>query len=206
VKNRRNNLSKIFQRAAVRKRRAEEILHDLQLIELWSLYGRPVVVGAMAYDLMVAPDIDLEIYCLKPDVQHGFKVLAKCALDEHVIRTRFANHLNKDDQAFFWQIEYKDDEDCIWEIDMWSAAETYALPRGEALIAPLKSALTPELRKIILGLKEELYMSELRPCTSIYLYQAVLEGGVRTVDELVNWLASNKTAKITSWKPIRRRS
>ncbi len=53
----------VVRRAEQRRKVAHHILTELDLRERWSAFGRPVLVGAVAYDLVVSPDIDLEIYC-----------------------------------------------------------------------------------------------------------------------------------------------
>lgn len=55
-----------FACARTRLRTAKEILAQLRLLERWSVFGTPKVVGAVAYDLVVAPDIDLECFCQAP--------------------------------------------------------------------------------------------------------------------------------------------
>lgn len=50
----------VLQRAVERQRVAGEILGTLGLMERWSEFGVPRLVGAAAYGLMVAPDIDIE--------------------------------------------------------------------------------------------------------------------------------------------------
>ena len=59
---------------------AENILADLNLVRKWEIYGRPVLVGAYACDLMIDPDIDMEIYCSDLKIEHGFQVLSECSL------------------------------------------------------------------------------------------------------------------------------
>lgn len=46
----------VTERAVDRKRVAESILADLDLVHKWERFGRPVLVGAFAYDLLVAPE------------------------------------------------------------------------------------------------------------------------------------------------------
>ena len=51
--------NEILQRAEARQARAEEILEELDLVNRWSPYGRPIVVGSVSHRLVVEPDIDL---------------------------------------------------------------------------------------------------------------------------------------------------
>lgn len=43
----------ILGRSNERLQIARKILNDLKLIELWSQYGKPIVVGSVAYNLIV---------------------------------------------------------------------------------------------------------------------------------------------------------
>ena len=75
----------LLERAARRRRQAEAILDDLRLFEKWRRFGRPVLVGAVSFDLAVAPDIDMEVYCPELRIEHGFQVLAECALHPRIV-------------------------------------------------------------------------------------------------------------------------
>lgn len=183
-----------------RCRQARTILDDLGLLSAWSRFGRPVLVGAVAHGLALDPDIDLEIYCPRLDPGDGFVVLGQAAARPGVLEARFRNHLDGPDQALYWQIRYRAGDGAVWKLDMWSAAEDYALPRGEQLVEPLRRALTPETRQAILRLKAWRAATN-TACLSIDLYRAVLDGGVRVPAELLDWLAGHETGVLTAWTP-----
>lgn len=186
--------------STARCRQARTILDDLALLDVWSRYGRPVLVGAVAHGLALDPDIDLEIYCPRLDPADGFAVLAAVASCPGVRETRFQNHMDGPDKALYWQIRYRDAAGELWKIDMWSAPDDYALPRGEHLVEPLGRALTPETRQAILRLKA--WRADTGASfLSIDLYRAVLDGGVRRPEELTRWLADNETGVLTAWTP-----
>ncbi len=191
----------VIQRAAERTRTATAILAELDLLRRWQRFGRPVLVGALAYDLLVAPDIDLEIYCPELRVADGFQVLSECAQLPGVVKARFANELAGRDQALYWQLRYRQDNGVVWKIDMWAAPDDYPLPRSEHLVQPMRAALTPENRATILALKERREQDESLKCPSIDLYRAVLDDGVSTVTDLRAWLAGHETGALTSWRP-----
>ena len=194
----------ITERASQRRQTAEAILHDLDLMNRWRRFGRPVLVGALAIDVAVAPDIDMEIYCPDLKIEHGFQVISECAMNPRVTSAQFVNALNTPDKALYWQLHYCDDAGIDWKVDMWSAPEDYALPRGEHFVQPMKNALTPETRMAILVLKEARAAGELPMFLSVDLYRAVIEGGVRTPDQWREWQQTHETGVLTDWKPIRR--
>jgi len=191
----------LLERAARRRRQAEAILDDLRLFEKWRRFGRPVLVGAVSFDLAVAPDIDMEVYCPELRIEHGFQVLAECALHPRIVAAQFLNALSTPDKALYWQLRYHADDGTDWKIDMWSAPEDYCLPRGENFVQPMKESLTDETRQAILGLKEARAEGSLPELLSIDLYRAVLDGDVRTPDEMQHWLQSNRTGALTDWRP-----
>lgn len=187
-------------RSREREARARTIMERLGLFEEWRRFGRPVLVGAVAHGLALAPDIDLEVYCpvLSPD--HGFAVLARAARDPGLVAASFQNHLHGPDGAYYWRLDYRDEDGTDWKVDMWSAPDDYALPRGETLLAPLARALTPELRLAILRLKDWRARTG-ADLLSIDLYRAVVDGGVRDPDGLTVWRARNATGQLSDWLP-----
>ena len=94
-------MTDVIKRAADRRRDAESILTDLDLVRKWKKFGRPVLVGAFAYDLLVDPDIDMEIYCPDLRIEHGFRVLSECALNHRVTKVQFSNKLAGRDKALY---------------------------------------------------------------------------------------------------------
>ena len=194
----------VTKHAADRKRVAESILVDLDLVRKWEEFGRPVLVGAFAYDLLVSPDIDMEIYCPDLRIEHGFQVVSECALNHRVTKIRFSNELAGRDKALYWQLRYRHNDGTEWKIDMWSAPTDYDLPRSEHLVKPMRASLTPETRRVILELKEQRGLDSSLQCLSVDLYRAVLDDNVRTSEELRTWLESHETGKLSDWKPKRR--
>jgi hypothetical protein len=149
----------------------------------------------------VAPDIDMEVYCPELRIEHGFQVLAECALNPRVVAAQFLNALSSPDKALYWQLRYRTDDGTEWKIDMWSAPEDYDLPRGEDFVQPMQDSLTDETRQAILALKEARAEGRLPTFLSVDLYRAVLDGGVRTVSDMQRWLKSNQVGVLTDWKP-----
>lgn len=194
----------ILERANRTRQRAQAILDDLGLLEKWGRFGRPVLVGAVSFDLAVAPDLDMEIYCPDLKIEHGFQVLGQCALNPRVTSAQFLNALATPDKALYWQLHYRTEEGVDWKVDMWSAPNDYDLPRGEDFVQPMKDALTEETRHAILALKEARAGNRIPQLISIDLYRAVLEGGVRDPAQLHQWLESNPTGVLTGWKPPKR--
>lgn len=191
----------ILERATLKRRQAEAILADLRLLERWGRFGRPVLVGAVSFDLAVASDIDMEIYCPDLRIEHGFRVLAECAANSRIRTAQFLNALSSPDKALYWQLHCLADDGTDWKIDMWSAPTDYDLPRGEDFVQPMRDALTDETRRTILALKEARAADQLPAIWSIDIYRAVLGGGVQNLADMQQWLKTNQVGVLTDWKP-----
>ena len=194
-------MSELLARAKARQQIAEKILEELDLVNQWSKYGTCHVVGATAYHLVVAPDIDMEIFCPDLKIEDGFEILRNCALHPNVKKIRFWNALGPPHYGLYWQIRYEHEGE-EWKIDMWSVEDTYSMACGTRLTEPMKRALTPESRETILKIKEAILENDALECFSIQIYRAVLSFNIRTFDEFLEWLPQNPlTDVVTDWKP-----
>jgi len=191
----------VLSRAADRLRIAQYILADLQLIERWRTFGKPIVVGAVAYGLVVAPDIDIEIFCDEPKIRDGFAVLRDCALHPRIRKARFVNELDGPDQGLYWQLRYQHRNGQEWKIDMWSMQHSHPGPCSAALVEPMKQSLTDETRQAILELKEQTLLDVTLHCGSIHIYRAVLDDSIRSVEQFRMWLERNPATGLVAWTP-----
>lgn len=105
-------------RSADRLQSARSILAELRLMERWAVYGTPIFVGAVAYEMVVALDIDIEVYCDEPRIEDGFEILRDCALLPRVKKTRFANELHGPDQGLYWQLRVLHDDGQLWKVEL----------------------------------------------------------------------------------------
>lgn len=179
---------------------ANRILDELDLLHLWSKVGEPTVVGAVAYRLIYNRDIDMEIYCDKPEAAAGFQVLERCVKNPRVIAARYSNHLDGEDQGIYFQLKYKDENELIWKIDMWLLAHDHPGPCAKDLVEPLNHVLTDETRESILTIKEQVRLKE-DSIGSIRIYEAVIDYNVRTYDEFTEWHSEYAPKGLTMWKP-----
>ena len=193
--------SALLDRAAERRAKALGILADLQLVERWAAVGRPVIVGAVAYEPVVAPDIDLEVFCDQPRIDDGFAILQACAHHPRVVRTCFTNDLAGPNQGLYWQLRYLHADGERWKIDMWQLAHDHPGPCSTAMVDPMQRALTPATRATILSLKEAVRTTVDATVHSIDVYRAVLEGDVRTLGGLMAWMKEKPYGGLTGWKP-----
>ena len=183
------------------RRQADAILSALNLFPLWEAQGgEPHLVGALAYGLALAPDIDMEIYFNAPTLAQGFEVLKACAGTPGIRAARFRNEMNGPDQGYYWRVDYRDEDGTLWKVDMWSLSHDHPGPTSREMIAPLLNALDDEKRGAMLQLKAAVRGEPNLTCPSIYLYQAVLAGGVRDLAGLQDWLQGRDTTAINDWR------
>ncbi|NUR98180.1 MAG: hypothetical protein HOV67_23360 [Kribbellaceae bacterium] len=180
-----------------RRQQAHEILRDLDLQERWSPHGEMVIVGSVATDLVVAPDIDLEIHSPDPRPADGFAVLAPLAEHPNVRRIAYLDARDRHEQGQYWKLEYET-PDVTWTVDMWIFGP--GVPGAALLTAALQTALTPRTRSTILAIKEQAAaLGERAP--GYWLYQAVLDHGVRTYADFQTWLGARNIYARTGWLP-----
>ncbi|MFZ5817743.1 MAG: hypothetical protein ACOY93_21025 [Bacillota bacterium] len=193
-------MSERIRRAEVRFIQGMAVLEDLRLVERWKKVGTPFIVGAMGYGLPVAPDIDMEIFCRRPSVEAGFRVLSECVTHPRVRKARFANELDGPDQGLYFQLRYLDGLGEEWKLDMWLVANDHPGPLSRDLLTPMRRALTEESRDAILEIKEAILARGLK-YRSIDVYRAVLEGGVRGLEAFQAWHERVKPSGLTDWRP-----
>ncbi|MEC0238483.1 hypothetical protein P4H66_01180 [Paenibacillus dokdonensis] len=179
---------------------ANLILNELDLLNLWSVVGEPVLVGAAAYNLIFNRDIDMEIYCDQPEVASGFRVLENCVKNPKVIGARYSNHLDGEDQGIYFQLRYKDENDLIWKIDMWLLAHDHPGPCAKDLVEPLNRVLTDQSRESILTIKNQITLNA-ESIVSIRIYEAVIDYNIQTYEEFMKWHSKYAPKGLTSWKP-----
>ncbi|MFJ9179192.1 hypothetical protein [Streptomyces sp. NPDC102360] len=191
------------ERARRRRAVADTVLDRLGLFERWRPLGTPLLVGSVALDLVVEPDIDMEIYSPAPSVADGFAALVPCSELPGVRKLRFANALDLADRGLYWRLDYEFKPDETWTIDMWWLPDDHPGPRAADLVTPVRDALDDQTRDAILAIKEGA-LTRGEATQGVWVYQAVLDHGIRTYDEFLAWQASTPTTDVlTSWRPHR---
>ncbi|TCC11250.1 hypothetical protein [Kribbella soli] len=182
-------------RAEARLQTAHELLRDLDLIERWSTYGEVTVVGSVGIELVVAPDIDLEIRSKEPRVADGFAVMSILAELPQVRRITYLDARDRHERGQYWKLEYETADE-TWTVDMWVFGPD-ALGGGP-LAEALREVLTPAARDTILAIKEEAVTRGER-ALGYWLYQAVLDAGASSYDEYRDWLGDRNIYERTGW-------
>ena len=180
---------------------AAAVLKDLEIIELLSVVGRAVQVGSVALELMVWREIDLTVLCPRLDLEQIFELGARLASHPRVRGLQFRNDTgdwNQDPNypdGLFWEIDYVSESASGWEMDIWFIHESTRQP-DMLHLEDFLPRLTDETRLAILTIKDvwrrtPLYGSSV---SSYDCYMAVLDHGVRTIDEFEAYLARRDRA------------
>ncbi|NUR97010.1 MAG: hypothetical protein HOV67_17355 [Kribbellaceae bacterium] len=192
----------VLERQDARQVQARAVLDTLQPLPRWEEFGEPRLCGAMSYGLLVAPDIDIEVFGdLRVDA--GFSLVAEWARDPAVDRVLFINAVGEPDAGLGWELHYRLDG-VRWAVQMWLLPADYDGPRSADLVAPLRAALCRSTRALILRIKEALVQHEAE-YRSIDVYRAVIDHGVNDVEEYDQWCRSYSSTGLVNWRPVRYR-
>jgi hypothetical protein len=188
----------LLHRQQRRQADAYTVIDTLDVLERWRRFGVPFLCGAVAHGLLVAPDIDVEIFG-HPRASAGFALVSEWADDPAVRRVLFINALDGDDAGLGWEIRYRL-RDVDWSVQMWLLPVDYSGPRSAALVEAMRDALDRTARCAVLRIKEAL-VRRAGAYRSIDDYRAVLDDGVKDLDEYDEWCRLHSSTGLISWKP-----
>jgi hypothetical protein len=185
---------------------ADQVVELLQLDALLGHIGRPVRVGSSAMGLMVRRDIDITVICkelssatLAAFVQAGAKLML---MDRNVISVRFRNDTgawNTDPASYpdglYLGVSARTNEGIDWTLDIWAVDQPERQPDLNHL-RTLLPRLDDDRRRTILLIKQALATEKSRfsegKVPSAYVYDAVVDDGVGSVKQFMEWLATKK--------------
>lgn len=187
-------------RAAERLASAHQILDDLDLLDRWGKHGEVVVVGSVGLELVVRPDIDLEIHSETAGVAEGFALVSAIAEHPSLQGMRYRDFRDSREAGLYWKLEVVHADE-VWTVDMWLFRGT-AHAEAKARQERIKRAMTEEHRDTILAIKEEAMAAGTR-AHGHWLYRAVLNEGVRTLAEYQEWIGDRDIWERIGWEPVR---
>lgn len=190
------------------QKEADKIVDLLRLEALLSNVGKPIRVGSSAMGLMVRRDVDITVICddlSLSDTRAAFaQVGAKLmSMDRHVASVRFRNDTgawNTDRASYpdglYLGVSARSDDGMDWTLDIWAVDQPERQPDLNHL-RTLLPRLTDDRRKTILLIKRALVGAKSRPLASkipsAYVYDAVVEDDIGSVEQFSEWLASKMT-------------
>lgn len=195
------NTDELFKRQAALQAEADAVADDLRLAELVEL-GDPIRVGSSALGLMVKRDVDVTVVCKSLDEQTieavgrvGQQLFGHPRVRVVTMRDD-TGHWNVDPaypDGLYLGVKYRTLAGADWTLDIWFVAEPDRQP-DLAHIRSLPPRLDDETRSAILAIKEAwadnpAYGSAV---SSYDIYSSVLDHGVRSPEQFLEWRSKNK--------------
>jgi len=186
---------------------ADAVLDDLDLTAGLEAIGDPIRTGSSALGVMVKPDIDMTTVCTHLDLA-AFDAVAhlatRLARHDRVRQVTLRNDTgdwntepDKYPDGLFLQVQYRSrsPRPRDWSLDLWFVDHPERQP-DLGHLRTLLPRLTDETREAILRIKEEWTPRPEygRQVNGILIYEAVLDGGVRTLPDFAEWLAQDAAA------------
>ena len=172
--------------------KAGEVLRKSGVLEAWESIGGSICsVGSFRSDLMAKHrDIDLHIYTDTLDVPQVLKALTPVLGSPQTRGLDYRNGADTDEACLEWHLLLEDDSGKEWKIDM---IQILAGSRYDGVIEAeteeVIDALTPELRKRIIALKNGC-PPDLDICGIEYC-RAVIGGRVSSWPQFLEWRKRN---------------
>jgi hypothetical protein len=191
------------------QKEADKVVEVLQLQALLSGIGNPIRVGSSAMGLMVRRDIDITVVCvvLSTKTHADFsQVAAKLMLmDRYVLAVRFRNDTGvwNSDPAYYPDglylgVSARLNDGIDWTLDIWVIDQPERQPDLNHL-RTLLPRLDDDHRKTILQIKhalaEAITDASESKIPSCYVYEAVVDHGIDSVEQFSKWLVSKKGIK-----------
>jgi hypothetical protein len=165
---------------------AFEIIEKFGFLEMLGQYGDVRLVGSVALDLVVKPDIDFHLFISKSDVVNIAKsIKSSLVSDERIREIRVSDYLENDSLKI--GIDSLLGRSAEWSIDIWitSDIDTTGFEETDRIM----SLLNEDNRNTILELKRVyLGRGQLHDSMSSVIYQAVLEDGVSNLEGFEKYL------------------
>lgn len=192
----------ILKIAEKNQRRAWEIVKDIDIVNIWQSIGVEInLVGSLKMGLLATHrDIDFHIYSAPLDIDNSFKAMAKLATNPSIKRIEYANLIDTDEKCIEWHAWYLDRENELWQIDMIHILKgSFYDGYFERVAERIMEVLTPGMKQTILRLKYE--TPDTDKIMGIEYYKAVINDGVSSYKELIEWRKQNTGAYIIDWIP-----
>ena len=163
------------------------------LLPIFNKYGKVFVGGSYAYNLLSYPDLDIDIVNESTSKELFAKVCTELILLDGTSKFKSGDRVNyphlyagKRPFGYWMTVELHFGKN-IWNLDIWLQKPEWHTGDTNRYEQELLS-IDDEKRITILSLKEELLNKKLyglgKEFMSVDVYEGVLRGGVKTIDEL----------------------
>lgn len=183
-------------------KRAIEILEKSGVKSIWEQAGAEVrLVGSLRMGLIAKHrDIDLHVYSSGITEESSFAIAARMAKNPNIVEMKCLNGLHTDEHCIAWHLQYKVNENEIWQIDIIHIEkETQYDGYFEEMADMIVARLTPELKETILSMKYNTPDNEI--IHGVEYYEAVLANGITNLQELREWIKARRSKPFYYWMP-----
>ena len=188
--------------AAENQQTAWQILKETGIVQTWEKAGATVnLVGSLKSGLLMKNrDIDMHIYTDKLSVAESFSVIQELAERLSLKEIHYKNLIDTEEECIEWHVLYEHTNRDIWKFDMIHIRKGSRYDGTvERVTDAITERLTPEIRKKILQLKQEIPEGIVIP--GIEIYHAVFEGDVSSYEELEQWRKNHPLINSLDWLP-----
>ena len=188
--------------AAENQQTAWQILRETGIVQTWEKAGATVnLVGSLKSGLLMKNrDIDMHIYTDKLSVSESFSVIQELAERLSLKEIHYKNLIDTEEECIEWHVLYEHTNRDTWKFDMIHIRKGSRYDGTvERVTDAITERLTPEIRKTILQLKQEIPEGIVIP--GIEIYHAVFEGDVSSYEELEQWRKNHPLINSLDWLP-----
>jgi hypothetical protein len=171
------------------KQEADSLIASCGLGNLLAPYPQWFVGGSYSYDLMVWRDLDVYVLDLTLDLKLCFEIALAMTERLPAWKSRFTNNRGLEPNGYYWGLKTGDERAGAWKLDLWFLDQA-GFDDHRKYTRLMNERLTAETRTAICAIKESYWRNTeyRKTVTSDHIYRAVLDGGIRSVDEFQRWL------------------
>jgi len=194
----------ILETAQRRREQALGILDRTRLLYRWETVGSVELVGSVALDVMVKPDIDFAVFVDDLSPRQGFEVLLPLTDDPTVREIAYVDARSQPINGLYWKMLIIDDSE-PWTIDTWMLTRDRdqdgedEVRRAARLQAQAISS-RPQERATIIRIKHEA-RERGQLAHGRWVYEAVIDHGVTSYEEYLAWMGGRDASRRSTWIP-----
>ena len=191
---------KYIEKSQKNQKRAWEIVRKARFVPLWEAIGAKVnLVGSLKIGVLAKHlDIDFHIYTPELNLGISFDVIAQIAENLGVKSCQFINLSATEEACFEWHLTCTDSDNQLWQIDIIQIKQGSKYDGWfENIAEKIKAQMTEEQKETILRLKFE--TPDNVKISGMEYYKAVMQDGIKTMDELLLWKKNHQFSGIIEW-------
>lgn len=196
--------ARLLEAADTRRNQALTILDRTDLLGRCSSIGSVGLVGSVALNVVVKPDIDLAVFVDEFAPRRGFEALLPLVDDPTVQEITYVDARRQPINGLYWKLVIVEDGE-PWQIDIWALTRDRDQDSEEEVTRATRlqaEAISrrPEARATILRIKHKADdLGEL--VHGRWLYEAVVDYGVTSYDEYLRWMDGQDASERSTWIP-----